>query len=193
MHVEPHQTAEQLEHAAASQPKSWIWRRARALILAHRGETAERIAASLGCGRRAVQQWVARYNQGGLDALLSDRPGRGRTARLPSAEHRRLKARIEAGPTPEDGICAFHGLDIQRIVREEFGVELSLASTYELIHRIGLSSLMPRPAHRKADPEAQEAFKKGPPRRSGRSPRPTPQSGSRSGSPTRRGSASRGR
>ena len=33
---------------------------------------------------------------------------------------------------------------------------------------------MPRPIHRKADPEAQEAFKKGPPRESRRSPRPAP-------------------
>lgn len=192
MHVEPHHTTEALEHAADRQPRSWIWRRLRALILAQQGEPAGRIAAALGCGRRAVQQWVARYNQGGLDAL-ADRPGRGRKPSLPVAEHERLKARIEAGPTPADGVCAFRGPDVRRIIRQEFGIDLSLQATYEMIHRLGLSCLMPRPAHRKADPEAQEAFKKGLPSESRRSPQPIPPSGSRSGSPMKRGSASRGR
>jgi transposase len=192
MNIEPHQTAAELERLAARQPTPRLWRRFRGIVLAAGGQSAAKIAAALGCTPRAVQKWTRRYNDGGA-AALADRPGRGGKPRLDPAEHGRLRERIEAGPTPEDGVCAFHNPDIRRILAAEFGVVLGEQAVYDLMHRLDLSSLMPRPIHRKTDPEAQEAFKKGLPRRSRRSPRPTPPSGSRSGSPTRRGSGSRGR
>jgi len=192
MHVEPRQTVEELEELTRRQPRAATWRRSRAVALAQAGQTAEAIAAALGCTVRAVQKWVARYNAGGPDAL-ADRPGRGRKPKFDPASIDRLRERIEAGPTPEDGVCAFHGPDIRRILRLEFGVELCEQAVYDRLHRTGLSSLMPRPIHRKTDLEAQEAFKEGLPSGSRPSPRPTPRSGSRSGSPTRPASASRGR
>jgi len=192
MHIEPHLTPEGLQQLATHQATPRLWRRFRGIVLAAGGLSAAKIAAALGCTPRAVQKWTRRYNDGGPDAL-TDRPGRGGKPRLDPAEHDRLRRRIEAGPTPEDGVCAFHNPDVRRMLAAEFGVALGQQAVYDLLHRLGLSSLMPRPIHRKADPEAQEAFKKGLPRRSMRSPWPTPRSGSRSGSPTRRGSGSRGR
>lgn len=167
MHVEPHHTPEELQALAAEQPRVTRWRRLRAVILASQGRTAEAVADALGCTTRAVQKWVARYNRGG-DSALADRPGRGRKPTLTPEQDQRLRARVEAGPTDEDGTCAFHGPDIRRILRDEFGLTLCQQAVYDTLHRLGLSSLMPRPAHRKADPEAQEAFKKKPPRTSGR-------------------------
>ena len=192
MHIEPHHTAEELERLAARQTTPRLWRRYRGILLAAGGMSAAKIAAALGCTPRAVQKWTRRYNEGGPDAL-ADRPGRGGKPRLDPTAHDRLRARIEAGPIPEDGVCAFHNPDIRRILAAEFGVTLGAQAVYDLLHRLDLSSLMPRPIHRKADPEAQEAFKKGLPSESGRSPRPTPRRGSRSGSPTRPGLGSRGR
>ena len=191
MHIEPHHTPEELQKLAAGQTSSRLWRRFRGIIWATGGLSASKIAAALGCTPRAVQKWTRRYNEGGADALI-DRPGRGGKPRLDPSQHDRLRARIEAGPIPEDGVCAFHNADIRRILAAEFGVVLGEQAVYDLLHRLKLSSLMPRPIHRKADPEAQEAFKKGLPRRSRRSPRPTPSNESRSGSPTRRGSGSKG-
>lgn len=192
MHLEPHHTLEELERLAKEQATPALFRRYRGLVLAKKGVSAARIAAALGCTARAVQKWARRYNEGGADAL-ADRPGRGMKPRLDPAEHDRLRRRIEAGPTPEDGVCAFHNPDIRRILEAEFGVKLGPQAVYDLLHRLKLSSLMPRPIHRKADPEAQEAFKKGLRRKSRRSPRPTRPNASRSGSPTRPGSGSRGR
>jgi transposase len=163
MHIESHHSLEELEKLGSRQPAPRLWRRFRAIILAARGQSAARIAAALGCTQRSVQKWARRYNDGGPDAL-ADRPGRGGKPRLDPAEHARLRERIEAGPTPEDGVCAFHNPDIRRILKAEFGVELGEQAVYDLLHRLRLSSLMPRPIHRKADPVAQEAFKKGLPR-----------------------------
>jgi transposase len=165
MHIEPHHTREGLQKLAAGQTSTRLWRRFRGILLATAGQSAAKIAAALGCTPRAVQKWARRYDDGGADAL-TDRPGRGGKPRLDPAEYDRLRGRIEAGPTPEDGVCAFHNADIRRILAAEFGVTLGEQAVYDLLHRLKLSSLMPRPIHRKADPEAQEAFKKGLPGRS---------------------------
>ena len=70
-----------------------------------------------------------------------------------------IRCRSPTGPTPEDGICTFYGRDLQRLLREEFGVPLSLQAVYDLLHRHGFASLMPRPQHKDADEELQAIFR----------------------------------
>ena len=192
MHVEPHHSFEELTELAKLHREEPIWGKIRALVLAKKGETAERIAEVIGCCTRTVQSWVARYNEAGVEALRR-KPGQGRKPRFPPEQYDRLRARLDAGPTEDDGVCTLRGPDVRRILQEEYGVELSEASTYELLHRLGYSSLAPRPIHRKADPEAQASFKKAPAAASAGSRGGTRGVGWRSGSPTRRGSGSKGR
>jgi transposase len=118
---------------------------------------------------------VRRYNAEGL-AGLQDKPGRGKSPLLTPAEQERLKQRIAAGPTNEDGVCTLRGKDIQRILDAEFGKVRSLGTVYYLLHQLGYSSLVPRPQHRHANPEAQEDFKKSFPRSSPKSAGHTPTS-----------------
>lgn len=192
MHVEAHHDLESLKALARQQEGRRAWKRHQAVVLAMRGKTAEEISTALDCGARTVQAWIKRYNAGGAEAL-AEKPRPGRPTTLPRDQEDRLRERIEAPPLPEDGTCALHGPDIRRILEAEFGAMYTLQGVYDLLHRLGYSSLMPRPRHKDADPVAQEAFKKGPPIASPPSPPPTRASGSRSGSRTRRGSASRGR
>ena len=63
----------------------------------------------------AVQAWVGRYNQGGL-AALQERPHTGRPPRLAAADVPRFRDRLEAGPTPADGVCTFRCQDLRRIL-----------------------------------------------------------------------------
>ena len=101
-----------------------------------------------------------------------------------------LRARLDAGPTPADGVCTLRGEDVRRTLAEEFDARYSVDGVYAPLHRLGYSSLAPRPRHRKADAEAQAAFKNGPP---SASPPPARGSASRSGSRTRPASARRAR
>ena len=71
----------------------------------------------------------------------------------------RFQQRLEAGPTSQDELATFYGLDLKRILEVEFGVLLSLQGVYDLLHRHGFSSLMPRPQHKDADEELQAIFK----------------------------------
>jgi transposase len=158
MRVHDHLPLEELQHLAKAIVEKRIWVRYQAIILASQGRSAAGIALALGCSVRSVQSWVARYNRGGPEALR-ERPHPGRPPRLAGPELDRFRARLEAGPTPEDGISTFYGPDLRRILEREFGVLLGLQAVYDLLHRHGFSSLMPRPQHKDADEELQAIFK----------------------------------
>lgn len=192
MHVADHLGPEQLQALADREARKARFLRLRAVLLALAGRSAPEIAAALGAGRRTVQEWVKRYNAEGLDGL-DDRPGRGRPCRLTEPQLAQLCDRIDAGPTPEDGACTLRGPEVRALLGREFGVTYSPAAVYFLLHRLGYEPLDPRPRHLKADPAAQEEFKRKSTIGSARSPAPTPAGGSRSGSRTRRGSGRRGR
>jgi transposase len=132
--------------------------RLRAIALALDGEMTKDIEAKLGRSKAFVQKWVYAYREKGLEAI---KPGKAPGARpkLTPEQTREFRQRVLDGPRAEDGVCTLRGLDFQRILREEFGVEYSLNGVYQLLHRLGFSSLAPRPKHRKTDFEVQEQFK----------------------------------
>jgi transposase len=99
-------------------------------------EAAARLA---GLRRSAAYEWHNRYEEDGIEGLR-DRPRPGRQPRVDAATSARFKEWIVAGAALErDGVVAFRGVDAQRRLKEEFGIDCSLSSTYRLLHRINLS------------------------------------------------------
>jgi transposase len=131
--------------------------RAVLLVVEQRLE-GDRIAERLGRSPRFVDQWVARYRRGGLAGLVPRKP-RGKAPKLTAEQETALKARLDAGPCPADGVCTLRGKDVVRILEREFGVRHTIGSIYGVLDRIGYSCLAPRPRHEKNDPAAVEAFK----------------------------------
>ncbi len=166
--------------------------RLRAVELAVAGETTPSIMRMLGRSRGFVQRWIYTYRDHGLDAVAATSPP-GRAARLPEDQHEGFRQRVLAGPTEDDGVCTLRGRDFVRILDEEFGVQYSLSGVYELLHRLGLSVLAPRPQHRDADPEVQQRWVESAPLLSAGSAKRTPRSAWKSGSRTKRVSASKAR
>jgi transposase len=137
--------------------------RLRAALLAAEGDEAAVIAAALGRSRRFVQAWAYAYRDGGVDAV---RPGRstGRPTKLPRAKEQVFRQRILGGPAPADGgVCSLRGEDARRILEREFGARYTLQGVYDLLDRLKLSCLVPRPRHRKNDPAAMQAWLAGAP------------------------------
>lgn len=192
MRVADHHSEQRLQQLADQEPRADLAKRLRTVTLAKRGYTAPEIATCTGFSRRVVQTWVARYNSQGL-AGLQTQAGRGRKPPLTPAQAEQLKRRLDAGPLPEDGVCTLRGKDVRRILEREFGQLRSLNAVYGLLHRLGYSSLVPRPQHPQADPAAQEEFKKNSATDSPRSKRSIPAAGSKSSTKTKRGSANKGR
>jgi transposase len=87
------------------------------------------------------------------------RKPRGATPKLSPAHEARLKARLDAGPLPADGVCTLRGRDVVRILEAEFGVRHTIGSVYSVLRRIGYSCLAPRPRHERNDPAAVASFK----------------------------------
>ena len=131
--------------------------RLRAVLLALGGKEAKEIAAMLGRSRRFVQEWAYAYRDGGIEAV---RPGKspGRPTKLPREKERAFKERMLGGPRGSDGVCTLRGLDALTILEKEFGVRYTLDGAYDLLHRLNLSCLSPRPRHRKNDPAAMAAW-----------------------------------
>jgi len=164
--------------------------RYRAILLALEGHEAPAIARTLGRSRRFVQGWVYKYRDHGLEAVVPKRQT-GRPPNLPAAKEEPFKKRFLAGPTEADGVCTLRAKEAQRILQKEFGVEYTLAGVYDLLHRLGLSCLAPRPRHRKNDPEQMQQWVENAPLLSRKSPTRTRSKRSRSGFRTKRESASK--
>jgi transposase len=192
MHVEEHDTLEALRREEHREPQARRRLHLRTLVLARQGRDAPQIAEAVGLSRRTVQRVVERYNRGGL-AGLAIRPGRGRKPFLTPPQAAAFLSRVEAGPRPDEPVCAFTGHYLRRVLEEDFGVLYSLDGVYELLRRHGYTKLMPRPVHEDTDPAAQEDFKKNSPPGSSRSPRRTPARPSGSGSRTKQGLAGKAR
>lgn len=159
MDVKPRLTLEQLKNIRRSEKGAGRAQRLQIIILAMEGWTAPAIATAVGLSRRICQSWVYRFNEKGL-AGLEDERGRTSTPTLSPEQEEQMRKRIDAGPTPKDRVCSLRGVDVQRILEAEFGICRSLTAVYNLLHRCGYSYLRPRPRHYKADPEAQEKFKR---------------------------------
>ena len=166
--------------------------RLRAVELAIAGESTPAIMRMLGRSRGFVQRWCYAYRDHGLDAVRAQSPP-GRPPTLPPAQHEAFRRRVLGGPRDEDGVCALRGRDCQRILKEQFGVVYSLNGVYDLLHRLNLSVLVPRPQHRHGDPRAQQQWVERAPFLSATCSNNTPAGASKSGSRTKQESASRAR
>lgn len=153
---------ERLEGLIASEKQAKQRDRFRMALLATRGEKKKDIAKVLGVPTSVVEEWAYRYRDGGVEALRPKKqPGRKPT--LPREKHEEFKARMKAGPREGDGVCTLRGKDAVRILNEEYKVQYTLNGVYDLLHRLNLSCLTPRPRHEKNDLKAMEEFKKSAP------------------------------
>lgn len=154
MNVEIHQPEdlEQLRNRVQKERNAKQRDRYRAVLLALEGQTAEAIMHILDRSKNFVQRWVYAYRDGGIDAI-HPRLQTGRPRKLTELEEVQFRERMLAGPKPQDAVCSLRGEDARRIIESEFAVQYSLPGVYVLLHRLGLSSLVPRPRHKKNDPE----------------------------------------
>ena len=166
-----------------------------AVVKAIEGRETLAIAEALSRSRAFVQRWVYAYRDRGIEAVAARKRG-GDRSKIKGVLAERLKARLDAGPTPADRVCVLRGKDVQRIAKQELGTDVSLTTVYRTLQRLGYSCLVPRPRHEKQDLEAQRKFREqtapllsAPSRKRSRRPAAAPASSSW----TRRGSASKGR
>ena len=109
MNVVEHQSAEELQALFRQETNARMAKRVWIVWQARLGKIEPEITAAIELSRRAVQEWVRRYNAEGI-AGLQDRPGRGRQPILSAEERQAVDQRVPQGP--QDGApCSLRGLD----------------------------------------------------------------------------------
>jgi len=158
MAIAPHLTVADLEqrYRAAGDPvarSQWqiLW------LLAGGMPTAE-VARVTGYSVRWVQEIARRYRAG--PKAIGDRrhTNPGAAPLLNQAQQEALRAAL-AGPAPDGGIWSCRS--VAAWMRQTLGRPVSEQRGWEWMRRLGFTPQRPRPRETRADPAAQEAFKKG--------------------------------
>lgn len=159
MDVTPHQASdlEQLRQMSRREREAKQRDRYRAVLLALEGQSTQAIMDALDRSKNFVQRWVYAYRDRGLPAIRP-KPQSGRPRKLKASQETQFKQRFLAGPTAADGVCTLRAKEARRILQEEFGVHYTLPGVYDLLHRLHLSCLAPRPRHRKNDPQKMQRW-----------------------------------
>lgn len=130
------------------------------VLLVCDGKTCAEVAALFGNSLRTVQYWVNRFNEAKVNGLRdADRPGR--RPRL-SLEDREILAQ-DLRLSPRDlgySQNLWDGKLLSHHLKKKFNVELKVRQCQNLFHQFGFRRRKPRPVIAKADPEAQQAYKK---------------------------------
>src|ERR671919_2982869 len=134
--------------------------RIRAVRQIEQGAHPEEVAAALGMTRAAVYGWLAKYREGGFEALKA-RPVPGRPPKLTGEQMRRLYTLI-TGADPrqlEFGFALWTRDMVRTLIRREFRISLSAVSVGRLLRTLGLSPQRPLWRAWQADPGAVARWK----------------------------------
>jgi len=153
-------TASELRGQAARCKDADQARRVLAIAMVLDGVSRQDAACLSGMDRQSLRDWVHRYNEQGMDGLLS-RKSPGAPARLSKAQTAQLYQWVLDGPDPQvHKVIRWRCVDLCAEVAHRFSVTISERTMGKWLRKMRLTRLQPRPYHPKKDAEAQEAFKK---------------------------------
>lgn len=130
------------------------------VLLATSGMSCYDIAAVLGRSPRTIEYWVGRFNENGF-AGLRDKDGRGRPATLGEKEICIIGDALRKSPRDfEYTQSGWDGKLLSQFIADRFRKHVGVRQCQRLFRKLGFRFRKPRPIIAKADPEAQDAYKK---------------------------------
>lgn len=134
------------------------WLLAIAMILD--GAARADAARQVGMDRQTLRDWVHRYNQFGVDGLLS-RKSPGAMGKLTEAWMSEVRQWVLDGPDPDiHQVIRWRCVDLCAEVKRRFEVTVAKRTIAKWLRKWRFTRLQPRPYHPKKDAAAQEEFKK---------------------------------
>lgn len=130
--------------------------RLQALYLLRLGKSIGMVAEVVAVHYDTVQRWLNHYRKGGLAEVDRHLPSNkaGPQPRLSDAQRAALRVASREGQLRT-------AADARAYVQQHFGVSYSRSGSYYLLHSLKLKAKVPRPQAVKADPAAQQSWKKG--------------------------------
>jgi transposase len=121
------------------------------------GLSETKVCSLIGKTHKSIRRWRKSYEEGGLEALLNIRDGRGRKARLVNKSS--FEQDMNALETRQKG-GRIRCQDIVDYIAQKHNLTYSRSGMYHILHRFGFSWITSRSKHPKQNQEEQEAFKK---------------------------------
>jgi transposase len=153
-------TAAELRGQAAQSDDADQTRRLLAIAMIVDGASRADAARQTGMDRQTLRDWVHRYNQLGMDGLIS-RKAPGAAPKLTQAQMSEIRQWVIDGPDPAiHKVIRWRCVDLCGEVERRFAVSVAKRTMVKWLRKWRFTRLQPRPYHPKKDAVAQEAFKK---------------------------------
>lgn len=157
--VAPHLTVTELEQRYRRAEDRVARSQWHILWLLAQGMRTSEVARVTSYGVRWIQEVARRYRDGGPVAVGDRRHGNpGASPLLDAGQQAQLRQAL-AGPAPDGGLWT--GRQVAHWMSQRLGRPVSPQRGWEWLRRLGFTPQRPRPRETRADPQAQEAFKKG--------------------------------
>lgn len=125
------------------------------LLKTNQVKTITQASQLLGRHRVTVQDWLAQYRQGGLEAMLKQKPRTGRPRSIPAWAEKALEEKLKSpeGFESYGAICQW--------LEKTLGIEAHYKTVHRLVNkRLQASPKVARPQSTEQSEERLEAFKK---------------------------------
>lgn len=117
------------------------------------------VAEVMGVGRDTVWRWIKRFRENGVEGLV-DRPKGHNPPKLNEDEQAQIAEWLKEGRNQDGEKVHWTLARLRDEVHRRFGKRVGKTPLWLLVRKMGFRQKVPRPTHAKADPEAQEDFKK---------------------------------
>jgi transposase len=150
----------ELKEAMKQAKERRMYERYQAIYLYLKGKSVKEIAETLDRSDETVNNYIHRYQTGGLSALQM-KYSSGAPTRLTKDQQNKLIQTIVHFVPHEMGFTARHNWTLEIIaafIEREFDRHYSLRGVSKMMHRLGLSYTKPTYTLAAADPEKQREF-----------------------------------
>lgn len=131
-----------------------------AAVLRKENETLQDISRKIKHPFTTIGDWLRRMHEEGISRRY-DIEKTGRPKRLTNQELKKLESVLSKKPT-EQGLpfVVWTTKLVRFFIERDFKISYKLRQVRNILHKMKMSLQKPRPSHRKANKELQEAFKK---------------------------------
>ncbi len=110
------------------------------------------VSKIFGVSKYTINEWINTLKNGEVSDL-EIKQGRGRAAIVPELHHPTIKSWLTHNPQLTTD-------EVQEMIGKNLCIDIGRTATYNLIKKLGLSYITPRPSHHKKDASTHETFKK---------------------------------
>ncbi len=128
-------------------------------ILSCQDHAMNTVASVMGITPSTLRRWARLFRSHGVEGLR-DKPKGHRSPKLTSAQQAEVKRWLEQAENAQEEPVHWTLEKLAAEIHTVFGVSLTTTPLWRWLRLWGFRQKVPRPHHRKADPNQQEAFKK---------------------------------